>query len=150
MNNNNNRPQLRMARMMLGKLPAGSGQRRMFESQANTAITSLAKTKESFQEVYEGPLSKAFIAKFRPQLSEEAQAFVEAEAGEGKDSMEVTGEATEAAKEGAEKAKQELAKQHYFDDMYTNRDYVTIVGAFRSLKDGADVTLPSIKYNFRV
>jgi len=48
-------PQLNMARRMLSKLPEGNGQRRMFEAQANTAITSLAKTKDGFREVFEGP-----------------------------------------------------------------------------------------------
>jgi len=144
-------PQLNMARRMLSKLPEGNGQRRMFEAQANTAITSLAKTKDGFREVFEGPLSKAFVEKFRPTLSEEAQAFVDAgRAGEGKDSMEVDKSQTENQKETEEKAKQELVKQQFFDDMYANRDYIIIVGAFTSLTDGADATLPVIKYNFRV
>ena len=133
---------------VLSKLPEGSGQRRMFEGQAKTAINSLAKTKESFRETFEGPLSKAFIEKFRPVLSEEAQAFVDA--GGGKDSMEVDKSQSEGEKEAEEKAKQEMAKQEYFDHMYEKRDYISIVGAFTNLKDGTDALLPPIKYTFRL
>ena len=58
-------PQLRMAGQMLDRLPAESGQRKMFEMQVKTAATSLAKTKETFKGQLEGMVSAAHVATYR-------------------------------------------------------------------------------------
>jgi len=63
-------PQLRMAGQMLGRLPPESGQRKMFESQVTAAVTSLAKTKATFQGKLDGLVSAAHTATYR-QLFEE-------------------------------------------------------------------------------
>jgi hypothetical protein len=66
-------PQLRMAGQMLGRLPAESGQRKIFEGQVTTAATALAKTKGSFQGKLDGLASAAHDATYRPLVSEDPE-----------------------------------------------------------------------------
>jgi len=141
-------PQLNMAKRMLDKLPEGSGQRKMFEMQVKSPMTSLANTKQSFLELFEGPISKAVISKFRPELSDEVAEILEKE--KGQDSMEVAGGQSESQSEAVAKAKVELAKQGYFDVMCETRDYIILVGDFTTMSDGQDASFPMIKYNYRL
>merc|ERR1712232_601406 len=62
-------PQLRMAKQMLEKLPAG-GARTNFENQVNAAAKSLQAVKDNFSSKYSGPVSKAYVDSARPSASE--------------------------------------------------------------------------------
>lgn len=59
-------PQIRMAVQMLDRLPAASGQRRIFAGQVNNVKKALDQTKESFQHTFQGPVSAAFRSTYRP------------------------------------------------------------------------------------
>lgn len=63
-------PQIRMAVQMLGRLPANSGQRKVFAKQVENAQKALDRTKESFTSTFEGPVSVAFRAAYRPSDEE--------------------------------------------------------------------------------
>jgi hypothetical protein len=64
-------PQIRMAVQMLGRLPSTSGQRKIFEGQINKVKEALDTTKESFQRLFEGPVSKAYGHTYRPTDDDE-------------------------------------------------------------------------------
>ena len=66
-------PQLRMAKTMLDRLPAGNGQRKMFEAQVQTAVASLAKTKGLCQANIDGPVLDAFVSAYRPLVAEDEE-----------------------------------------------------------------------------
>jgi len=63
-------PNIRMAVQMLNRLPPTSGQRKMFEKQLNTTKLALDKTKESFMDTFQGPVSKAYRNVYRPKDEE--------------------------------------------------------------------------------
>ena len=67
-------PQIRMAVQMLGRLPSTSGQRKIFEGQIQKVKEALDTTKESFQRLFEGPVSKAYQHIYRPSGVEEEDA----------------------------------------------------------------------------
>eukprot|EP00797_Seminavis_robusta_P034812 Sro846_g210150.2 (475) ;mRNA; f:20372-21796 len=68
-------PQIRMAVQMLGRLPATSGQRKVFENQINNVKTALDKTKKSFENIFTGPVSKAYHHVYRPEEAGEKQDY---------------------------------------------------------------------------
>jgi len=59
-------PQIRMAVQMLGRLPPASGQRKVFAAQVENVKKALDQTKQSFKETFQGPVSAAFRAAYRP------------------------------------------------------------------------------------
>lgn len=59
-------PQLRMAVQMLGRLPPTSGQRKIFASQVENVKKALDQTKESFMNIFQGPVSVAYRKTYRP------------------------------------------------------------------------------------
>ena len=59
-------PQIRMAVQMLGRLPAASGQRKVFATQVENVKKALDQTKESFKDTFRGPVSAAFKGAYRP------------------------------------------------------------------------------------
>jgi hypothetical protein len=67
-------PQIRMAVQMLGRLPPTSGQRKMFEGQIDKVKQALDATKKSFQQLFEGSVSKAYEHVYRPSGNEDDDA----------------------------------------------------------------------------
>ena len=59
-------PQIRMAVQMLGRLPPSSGQRKVFVRQVENVKKALDQTKESFKSTFEGRVSAAYKATYRP------------------------------------------------------------------------------------
>jgi len=74
-------PQIRMAATMLGRLPPTSGQRKMFVAQVENVKKALDATKLSFQTTFEGPVSNAYSAIYRPEEAGEKQDYFDALAG---------------------------------------------------------------------
>ena len=68
-------PQIRMAATMLGRLPPTSGQRKMFVTQVENVKKALDATKLSFQTTFEGPVSNAYSAIYRPEEAGEKQDY---------------------------------------------------------------------------
>ena len=55
-----------MAVQMLGRLPPSSGQRKVFVRQVENVKKALDQTKESFKSTFEGRVSAAYKATYRP------------------------------------------------------------------------------------
>lgn len=68
-------PQIRMAVQMLTRLPPASGQRKVFEGQINNVKAALDKTKKSFEQIYTGPVSKAYEHVYRPDEAGKDQEY---------------------------------------------------------------------------
>lgn len=60
---------------MLGRLPPTSGQRAIFKSQVEKVKVSLDQTKESFMKKFQGKVSDAYHASYRPSEEGEKQEY---------------------------------------------------------------------------
>lgn len=71
-------PQIRMATIMLKKLPLASGQRKMFVMQVENVKKALDQTKKTFTDTFQGSVSLAFRNTYRPDDEGEKQEYFDA------------------------------------------------------------------------